>query len=164
MEIRKRLEELGFPQPVLIQGSWSSLHSAEAISEQKWQNFMAYRQIYPYSRFIFLGDSGQLDVECAAKIEREGLLLLGLIHHVQPSFRPDLLQSFPQLHFFHSYVGATYHCLRAELITPYEAYKICEATYREVHHANLQQFSSWYPLFQKETEILIQELQSKGYE
>ena len=97
---RKRLQGFGFAHPVVLVGSWQHVHSDEAILERKWHNVQRYKNLYPKSRFVFIGDSGQLDVELAQRMHEEGVLELGLIHEIIPSRGLEWKEKFPNIYFF----------------------------------------------------------------
>lgn len=129
---RRRLQGFGFVDPVVLVGRWHQVHSDEVILERKWTNVQRYHQLYSYDKFIFLGDSGQLDAVLAQKMDHAGLLLWAGIHEIEPKRDPLWKQQFPRAHFFHSYTQAAYFAWKQGLLRREELDFVCAQSFKEL--------------------------------
>lgn len=59
----KKLAKYGFRRPTLLTGSVSTIFSNSSMAKKKYENYQAFRQLWPECRFVFCGDSGQGDIE-----------------------------------------------------------------------------------------------------
>ena len=110
--------------------------------ERKWKNFLQYQRIYPDRKYIFIGDSGQLDVELASRINESGLLQLGLIHRISPSRSKEWEEKYKKtgLYFFDTYIGAAKIALEHRLLLKKDALLVMEQAKKD-----LKKSSSMYP-------------------
>ena len=129
---RRRLQGFGFIDPVVLVGRWHQVHSDEVILERKWTNVQRYHRLYPYDRFIFLGDSGQLDAVLVQKMDQAGLLCWAGIHEIEPKRTPLWKQNFPQANFFHSYAQAAYFAWKQGVLSKEELEFVCAESYKEL--------------------------------
>ena len=127
---RRRLQGFGFTDPVVLVGRWHQVHSDEAILERKWKNVQDYHQLYPYDRFVFLGDSGQLDAVLVQRMHRAGLLCWAGIHEIEPKRDQSWKQQFPEAHFFHGYAQAAYFAWKQGFITKEQVEFVCIESYK----------------------------------
>lgn len=67
---RNGLAELGLPPHAVLGGSLLNLHTKAAIAERKIQNFERDRLLFPESRTLFIGDSGQADAQVGVEMLR----------------------------------------------------------------------------------------------
>ena len=80
------LQERGFTDFTLLHGSLIELRSTESMAEGKYRNLVQYRELYPEYTFVIFGDSGQRDVDFAARVLREFPedVLAAYIHQLSP--------------------------------------------------------------------------------
>jgi hypothetical protein len=156
---RKRLQSFGFAHPVVLVGSWQHVHSDEAILEKKWHNIQRYKSLYPKSRFIFIGDSGQLDVELAQRMHTEGFLELGLIHDIIP-YRPlQWKEQFSGVYFFKTYTEAAIYAWERGVLSKEDAEFVCnesEKELKEMGKCHVDRLQEW-----REAQIMLQNRQEK---
>lgn len=129
---RKRLQGFGFAHPVVLVGRWHQLHSDEVILERKWSNVQAYQRLYPKSRFVFIGDSGQLDAVIAQKMYEEGTLMLGLIHQIGSDKARTHAEDFPNIRFFRTYSEAAFYAWEIGLISSVSVDNVMEQSKRDL--------------------------------
>ncbi|MAA77748.1 MAG: hypothetical protein CL916_00695 [Deltaproteobacteria bacterium] len=129
---RRRLQGFGFTDPVVLVGRWHQVHSDEVILERKWTNVQRYHHLYPYDRFIFLGDSGQLDAVLVQRMKRAGLLMWAGIHEIEPKRAPAWKQRFPEANFFHSYAQAAFFAWKQGLMTKEQFEFVCIESHKEL--------------------------------
>lgn len=62
----RTLRSRGVRAPVILAGSFTKLHSHDAIADGKLGSFVRYAELYPEYEMVFLGDSGQGDAAFGA--------------------------------------------------------------------------------------------------
>ena len=129
---RRRLQGFGFSEPVVLVGRWYQVHSDEAILDRKWKNIQQYHKLYPYDRFIFLGDSGQLDAVLAQRMAHSGMLYWAGIHDIEPRRSMEWKEQFPELSFFRSYTEAAVLAWKQGLISKEEVSMVCKENHKEL--------------------------------
>ena len=81
---RRGLRELGLPPHSVLSGTFSGLRSHDSMAGAKIENFRRFRALLPETEVVFLGDSGQGDVEVGRRMLAEDpeAVRLVLIHDV----------------------------------------------------------------------------------
>lgn len=143
---RRRLLGFGFEHPIVLVGRWHQVHSDEAILDRKWTNITQYHSLYPHDRFMFLGDSGQLDVVLAQKMAHSGLLCWAGIHEIEPQRSIEWKSKFPELSFFYSYTQAAILAWKQGVIDKEQALFVCEESRKElmnIPNCDKQRWEEW---------------------
>lgn len=113
------LSQRGVAGATVLAGSLSHLMSKEKIAEMKYTNFQQYRELYPESPFVFIGDSGQGDVQFSEA------MLATPAGNVQAAFIHDVVdtpaaqrEEFRQkgIYFFDTYLGSAVDAYDLNLI------------------------------------------------
>ena len=81
---RRGLRELGLPPHAVLSGTFYGLRSHDSMASAKIENFERFRLLMPETHVVFIGDSGQGDVEVGRRmlaVDREAVRLV-LIHDV----------------------------------------------------------------------------------
>jgi hypothetical protein len=81
---RRGLRDLGLPPHAVLSGTFEGLRSHDSMAAAKIENFERFRLLMPETHVVFIGDSGQGDVEVGRRmlaIDREAVRLV-LIHDV----------------------------------------------------------------------------------
>jgi len=94
---RRGLRELGLPPHSVLSGTFVGLRNHDAMAGAKIENFRRFRALMPETEVVFVGDSGQGDVEVGRRMiaaDREAVRLV-LIHDVvdTPAAARDDLRS-----------------------------------------------------------------------
>lgn len=87
---RGKLVGYGISQKAMLPGSLWGLRSHGSMAAKKFENYMKFRSVYPEYNFVFIGDSGQGDIELSHQMLKYtgrpvGALGLALIHDVEDS-------------------------------------------------------------------------------
>ena len=103
------LREHGVPPPAVLSGSFAHLVGNSRIADKKLDNFQRYLRVFPEYGFVFVGDSGQGDVEFGDR------MLAAAPHSVHAVFIHDVVATpestrqawrAKRVYFFDTYVGA----------------------------------------------------------
>ncbi|MFW5472623.1 diacylglycerol kinase family protein [Knoellia sp. CPCC 206450] len=81
---RRGLRELGLPPHSVLSGTFAGLRNHDAMAGAKIENFRRFRALMPETEVVFVGDSGQGDVEVGRRMiatDRDAVRLV-LIHDV----------------------------------------------------------------------------------
>lgn len=81
---RRGLRELGLPPHSVLSGTFTGLRNHDAMAGAKIENFRRFRALMPETEVVFVGDSGQGDVEVGRRMiaaDRDAVRLV-LIHDV----------------------------------------------------------------------------------
>ena len=81
---RRGLRELGLPPHAVLSGTFDGLRSHDSMAGAKIENFERFRRLMPETHVVFIGDSGQGDVEVGRRMlaaDPEAVRLV-LIHDV----------------------------------------------------------------------------------
>jgi hypothetical protein len=114
------LRERGVPPPAVLSGSFAHLIGNSRIADKKFDNFQRYIRAFPEYGFVFVGDSGQGDVEFGDR------MLAAAPHAVHAVFIHDVVatpeaarQEWRQkrIFFFDTYVGAAVEAFQVGVIS-----------------------------------------------
>ncbi len=127
---RRSLRKAGIRQHTILLGSLLALRSHHYMARRKMQNIRRYHQLFPEYGIVFVGDSGQGDVQ----VGREMLQELGdavravFIHDVKETAlnQPDAHHE-PGIAFFNSYIAAAAAAWQAGVISSGQALGVGEA-------------------------------------
>ena len=102
--------------------------------ERKWRNFKMYQRLHPSCRFVFIGDSGQLDAEFASRMLDSGHLQMALIHRIYPPRSSLWEQPYAQqgVLFFDTFVEAARLALAAGLLSSGDARRVMDSALSEI--------------------------------
>ncbi|KGN32075.1 hypothetical protein N802_10765 [Knoellia sinensis KCTC 19936] len=81
---RRGLRDLGLPPHAVLSGTFEGLRSHDAMAGVKLENFVRFRALMPETHVVFIGDSGQGDIEVGRRMlgaDRDAVRLV-LIHDV----------------------------------------------------------------------------------
>lgn len=132
---RDALTERGVETKAVLTGSFRRVLSSRAIADQKVQNFLEYRRLYPEYAFVLIGDSGQGDIRFGQRMlelapgEVRGVLIHDVVATPAPR-REELAAGGVSL--FDTYVGAAVEALRRGLIHPEGAARVAAAAQAEL--------------------------------
>jgi hypothetical protein len=110
----------GVPPPAVLSGSFAHLIGNSRIADKKFDNFQRYIRLFPEYGFVFVGDSGQGDVEFGAR------MLAAAPQAVHAVFIHDVVdtpeatrQSWraKRVFFFDTYVGAAVESFQVGVIS-----------------------------------------------
>jgi hypothetical protein len=114
------LRERGVPLAVMLSGSLFHLLGNARIAQKKFENFEQYARLFPEYGFVFVGDSGQGDVEFGARMRdsRPDAVRAVFIHDVvaTPEAKRDEWRA-RHVFFFDTYVGAAVHAFHAGVLS-----------------------------------------------
>lgn len=65
---RRGLRDLGLPPHAVLSGTFAGLRSHDAMAGAKIENFRRFRALMPETHVVFIGDSGQGDVEVGRRM------------------------------------------------------------------------------------------------
>lgn len=114
------LKKHGVPPHVVLSGSLTHLLGNSRIAAKKFDNFQRYVRVFPEYGFVFVGDSGQGDVEFGDK------MLTAAPQAVHAVFIHDVVDTpetarrawrEKRIHFFDTYVGAAVEAFALGLIS-----------------------------------------------
>lgn len=114
------LREHGVPPPAVLSGSFAHLLGNSRIADKKFDNFQRYIRAFPEYGFVFVGDSGQGDVEFGDR------MLAAAPQAVHAVFIHDVVdtpeatrQSWREkrVYFFDTYVGAAIEAFQQGVIS-----------------------------------------------
>ncbi|WP_432558770.1 hypothetical protein [Granulicoccus sp. GXG6511] len=121
---RGRLSGLGLPPHTVMGGSFLNIHTKPAIAERKIQNMERDRLLFPETRMVFIGDSGQADGQVGAEMHaRDPKVIVGTFLHNVTGLDDTAKQEWAAkgVHVFDTYAGAAAHALRLGLIRAEQA-------------------------------------------
>jgi len=81
---RRGLRDLGLPPHAVLSGTFEGLRGHDSMASAKLENFARFRLLMPETHVVFVGDSGQGDIEVGRRMlasEPEAVRLI-LIHDV----------------------------------------------------------------------------------
>jgi hypothetical protein len=114
------LRKHGVPPPAVLSGSFFHLLGNSRIADKKFDNFQRYLRAFPEYGFVFVGDSGQGDVEFGDR------MLAAAPQAVHAVFIHDVVDT-PQatrqawrdkrIYFFDTYVGAAVDAFQVGVIS-----------------------------------------------
>lgn len=114
------LSKRGVPLSVMLSGSFFYLVGNTRIAQKKFENFEQYARLFPEYGFVFVGDSGQGDVEFGARM-RESLpqAVRAVFIHDVVATPPEQRDAWRAKHvfFFDTYVGAAVDAFHAGVIS-----------------------------------------------
>ncbi|WP_223633046.1 phosphatase domain-containing protein [Corallococcus sp. EGB] len=114
------LRERGVPLAVMLSGSFFYLVGNTRIAHKKFENFEQYARLFPEYGFVFVGDSGQGDVEFGARM-REALpqAVRAVFIHDVVATPQDTRDAWRERHvfFFDTYVGAAVDAFHAGVVS-----------------------------------------------
>jgi hypothetical protein len=126
----RTLRTHGIRVAAVLTGSLLSARSNEAIAQKKLGNFLQYQALYPEYGFVFVGDSGQGDVQFGEMIRERApeAVKAVFIHDVvaTPKDRRDALGA-KGVYLFETYVGAAVRAFRLGLISPVGLVRVARA-------------------------------------
>ncbi|QSQ26577.1 DUF2183 domain-containing protein [Pyxidicoccus parkwayensis] len=114
------LRERGVPPPAVLSGSFANLVGNSRIADKKFDNFTRYLRLFPEYGFVFVGDSGQGDVEFGER------MLAAAPHSVHAVFIHDVVDTpeatrqgwrEKRIFFFDTYVGAAVEAFHVGVIS-----------------------------------------------
>ncbi|MFP2905263.1 phosphatase domain-containing protein [Pyxidicoccus sp. 3LFB2] len=114
------LREHGVPPPAVLSGSFAHLIGNSRIADKKFDNFQRYIRVFPEYGFVFVGDSGQGDVEFGDR------MLTAAPQSVHAVFIHDVVdtpeatrQSWraKRVFYFDTYVGAALEAFQVGVIS-----------------------------------------------
>lgn len=88
---RRGLGTLGLPPHAVLSGTFTGLRSHDSMAGAKLENFLRFRSLMPETHVVFLGDSGQGDVEVGRRMlaADPDAVRLVLIHDVVDTPQPE---------------------------------------------------------------------------
>ncbi|MFP2926150.1 phosphatase domain-containing protein [Pyxidicoccus sp. 3LG] len=114
------LREHGVPPPAVLSGSFAHLLGNSRIADKKFDNFQRYLRAFPEYGFVFVGDSGQGDVEFGDRMlaaAPQGVHAV-FIHDVVDT--PEATRQTwrdKRIYFFDTYVGAAVEAFQRGVIS-----------------------------------------------
>ncbi|RKG97536.1 DUF2183 domain-containing protein [Corallococcus sp. CA053C] len=114
------LRERGVPLAVMLSGSFFYLVGNTRIAQKKFDNFERYARLFPEYGFVFVGDSGQGDVEFGARMRaaQPQAVRAVFIHDVVATPEPKREEWRAQhVFFFDTYVGAAVEAFHAGVLS-----------------------------------------------
>jgi hypothetical protein len=109
---------------IVVTGELTALRRHDLMAQKKYESFSRYRQLYPESRMVFIGDNGQGDLILAERLctEHREVVPAALIHNVDHGERQITDTGRAALHakgivLFDTYVGAAVEAYELALIT-----------------------------------------------
>ncbi|GEN10613.1 Uncharacterized conserved protein [Myxococcus fulvus] len=114
------LRKHGVPPHVVLSGSLTHLLGNSRIATKKFDNFLRYVRCFPEYSFVFVGDSGQGDVEFGDRMLQHApeAVHAVFIHDVVDT--PETTRRAwldKRIHFFDTYVGAAVDAFAVGLIS-----------------------------------------------
>ncbi|RKH11157.1 DUF2183 domain-containing protein [Corallococcus sp. CA047B] len=114
------LRERGVPLAVMLSGSFFHLVGNTRIAQKKFENFEQYARLFPEYGFVFVGDSGQGDVEFGARMlaAQPQTVRAVFIHDVvaTPEAKREEWRA-RHIFFFDTYVGAAVEAFHAGVVS-----------------------------------------------
>lgn len=159
-QTRSRLRGAGVPSSAMLTGSLMHLLSHAGMAEKKIQNITHYRSLYPEYRLIFIGDSGQGDVQVGERLLTEfaGAVDAVLIHDVVDTDQQARARYAERgLIFFDTYVGAAVAVHRLGLISDAGLRAVAAATrqgFAEVPWRSAEQRARAWQLLERDLATL----------
>lgn len=130
-QTRGKLRAAGVGASSMLTGSLMHLISHGQMAAKKMQNVANYHELFPEYRLIFIGDSGQGDVEVGERLHAEfpDAVDAVLIHDVVESDQQTRDEHAAMgIYFFDTYVGAAIEVHRLGLISDASLKLVAEAT------------------------------------
>ena len=131
---RRGLRELGLPPHAVLSGTFEGLRNHDSMASAKIENFERFRQLMPETSVVFIGDSGQGDVEVGRRMlaADPDAVRLVLIHDVVSlsDDERDALRS-EGIVVVDTPVGGASEAYAAGLISPAGLTSVVEAAERE---------------------------------
>ncbi|WP_298746656.1 phosphatase domain-containing protein [uncultured Serinicoccus sp.] len=139
---RDDLSELGMPTHTVLGGSLLNLHTKNAIAERKLQNMERDHLLFPESRMVFIGDSGQADGDVGAEMAaRPHDHVVGTLLHDVTGLDAAARAAWAdqRVHVFDTYVGAAAHAVRLGLLSPEQGRTVAGAVQTELGALQLEE-------------------------
>ena len=132
---RRGLRELGLPPHSVLSGTFAGLRNHDAMAGAKIENFRRFRALMPETEVVFVGDSGQGDVEVGRRMlaaDRDAVRLV-LIHDVvdTPEASRDELRA-EGIVLVDSPVGGALEAHAADLVSATSLAAVVEAAERDL--------------------------------
>lgn len=131
----RRLREAGIKNPVVLTGRLFAIRSRRTMAAKKVVNITRHRQLYPEYGLVFVGDSGQGDVDTARQLWRDmPEAMRGVfIHDVkETSLAERSLKSSEGIDFFDTYVSGAAAAWKRGLISVDQVESVAEVAMREI--------------------------------
>lgn len=132
---RRGLRELGLPPHSVLSGTFSGLRGHDAMAGAKIVNFRRFRALMPETHVVFIGDSGQGDVEVGRRMlaADPDAVRLVLIHDVvaTPEAKRGALRA-EGIVLVDTHVGGALEAHSAGLVSDTGLAAVVEATERDL--------------------------------
>ncbi|KRE42414.1 diacylglycerol kinase family protein [Knoellia sp. Soil729] len=133
---RRGLRDLGLPPHAVLSGTFNGLRSHDSMASAKIVNFERFRLLMPETHVVFIGDSGQGDIEVGRRMLRSDpdAVRLVLIHDVVglPADRRESLRS-EGIILVDTPVGGAVEAYAAGLLSDAGLAAVVDATQRDLH-------------------------------
>ncbi len=130
MWTRRTLRNAGIHQHTILTGSLFALRSHAEMAKRKLRNIRRYHQLFPEYGLVFVGDSGQGDVQVGREMVQElGEVVRGVfIHDVNETSlnQPKLHYEFG-INYFDTYIAAAAAAWERGVISADQAVKVGNA-------------------------------------
>lgn len=129
---RGGLQGLGLPEHSILSGSLVDLLGHDSMADKKLSNFRNERLLFPECAVVFIGDSGQADIQVGERMIREaGTAVRGVfIHDIResaPDRRAELRLS--RIYPFDTYIGAAREACALGLIADDAVDRVADAAW-----------------------------------
>lgn len=132
---RRGLRELGLPPHSVLSGTFAGLRNHDSMAGAKIENFRHFRALMPETEVVFVGDSGQGDVEVGRRMlaEDPDAVRLVLIHDVvdTPADAREALRS-EGIVVVDTPVGAALEAYAADLVSAAGLASVADAAERDL--------------------------------
>lgn len=137
---RKSLRAAGITNKVVLTGGLWALRSHRSMAKRKLNNIRNYHALFPEYGLVFVGDSGQGDVEVGKLLLRElpNAMAGVFIHDVkQTSLEERDLHAEAGIDFFNTYIAAAALAAKRGVISAEQAHEVGEAAMRDLEELTL---------------------------
>lgn len=137
---RRTLAKAGVKRPTILTGSLLALRSHGSMARRKIRNIRQYHQVFPEYGLVFVGDSGQGDIEVGKLMLQElpDSVRAVLIHDIdEPTLGQPPRKEIPGIRFFDTYIAAAALAWNEGLITHKQALEVGEVALEELRSIKL---------------------------
>ena len=132
---RRTLRKAGILRPTILTGNLLSLRSHKSMAAAKIANIRQYHQVFPEYGLVFVGDSGQGDIDVGRLMRQEfpHAVRAVLIHDInETALHMPPARKEPGIEFFDTYIAAAALAWQHELITHTQALEVGDAALTEL--------------------------------
>lgn len=137
---RRTLARAGIKRPTILTGSLLALRSHRSMAKRKIRNIRQYYQVFPEYGLVFVGDSGQGDIEVGKLMLQElpDSVRSVLIHDIHvPTLGEPPRTEIPGIRFFDTYIAAGALAWEEGLITHQQAVDVGVVALKELRSIKL---------------------------